>query len=260
MENAYSLYQILFPNGKRYFGITSNPRRRWNEHKRAAERQNQRPVYRAIRKYHPENIVFSILAVGQEGYIAELEIKAIATFDAQKNGYNVSLGGELSPMLTEVTRKKQSATLTGFKHTDEARENMRLSQIGRKHSAETKAKIGAIHKGKKISADQVKAMIDGRKPITEETRAKLSKARKGTIFTVEHREKISASNRATMSTPEYKAKRSAASKAMQTPEMKVKKSAAVRAAFQRPEVRARHAAAMAARNISRLQSTANRSK
>jgi len=85
----------------------------------------------------------------------------------------------------------------------ETREKMSLSQVGRKHSDETKEKIGKSNKGKrkgmKASEETKKKMSIVRKgknkqPCSEEAKKKISIANSGRIPSIETRRKISMAN------------------------------------------------------------------
>jgi len=103
---------LNFPNGKVYVGISYDAANRLKGHLRCAAKGSKLPVHCAIRKYGIEKITQKILCIGTRGYIAELEIKLIKKLSSQDhaNGYNLSLGGDLSPMKSDVVRKKVSAT------------------------------------------------------------------------------------------------------------------------------------------------------
>jgi predicted GIY-YIG superfamily endonuclease len=60
------VYQLLFPNHKKYIGITYNLNSRFSDHKKA---NGDTPLYRAIRKYG-DSVVFSIVAICQTRYEA----------------------------------------------------------------------------------------------------------------------------------------------------------------------------------------------
>jgi hypothetical protein len=109
----YYLYVILFPNGKRYFGITYDPRVRYLEHLKCARGiRSKAPVHEAIRKYGVAGALFKVLVTGRKDYISQLEVLAIAEFDslAGRNGYNISPGGDISPMTLADSIAKLSAT------------------------------------------------------------------------------------------------------------------------------------------------------
>ena len=130
--------------------------------------------------------------------------------------------------ISDATRAKLSAALTGKKHTPETR--AKQSVISQNMSAEHRAKIGAASKGRilttehrakistgmtgyvksethranlseslrgrKLSAEHCEKNRIGHtgKKHSEETKAKMSKARKGRVLTEAHKAKIGAAN------------------------------------------------------------------
>lgn len=95
------IYKCLFPNGKVYIGQTSRKiDKRIKEHLRCVEMVNKtsynQPLYRAIRKYGTENIVWeSIEKCSNSIELNEREkywIKYYNSFGC--NGYNLTDGGE----------------------------------------------------------------------------------------------------------------------------------------------------------------------
>ena len=89
------LYQLLFPNGKRYIGITSKTaQERFNAH--CSQSQNKNPCQHAIHKYGKENVVLTVLAtVDSWELLCLAEIEAIEKYQTfGKKGYNLTHGGE----------------------------------------------------------------------------------------------------------------------------------------------------------------------
>lgn len=98
------LYSLNFSNGKRYIGVSKNPQRRFQNHRRHAAQYYNLPVHNAIRKHGSPEL--QILCIGSVEYITELETKAIEAYQTQDRrfGYNVSPGGGFikeSPPLKE---------------------------------------------------------------------------------------------------------------------------------------------------------------
>jgi group I intron endonuclease len=92
------LYVFTFPNEKQYFGHARDVKRRWVEHKKAAKRNRQTPIYRAIRKYGWGAIKKQVVVVGPEDYIVGMEATAIEKFNTLvPQGYNLSPGGFSAP-------------------------------------------------------------------------------------------------------------------------------------------------------------------
>lgn len=135
------LYKVTSPSGKSYVGITSlDTDRRWKKHVSTAlgpdpEGRGCPALNRAIQKYGPQSFQVKALVIAEWDYLAELEPKAIAAYGTKApNGYNLSDGGDGVPgvVLTEKTKHRMS----------EAAKK-------RRHSAETKKKIGDASRGKK---------------------------------------------------------------------------------------------------------------
>ena len=143
----YYLYRLDFENEKIYFGITKNPERRYREHI-ASSRLTKCPqvVHRAIKKCL-EKVKMTVLVIGSKDYIRELEKKVIAEFNARdpKVGYNIAMGGEISPVAgvghTAASRAKMSKSQKRRIHSPEEVAKMRSSLMGRVFSPEHKQKL-----------------------------------------------------------------------------------------------------------------------
>lgn len=99
-NKKFCVYEHLFPNGKRYIGITSKkPTARW-ENGSGYDKNHQSVMYNAIQKYGWDNIQHNILydnLTEQEAKQKEKElIQYYHTFIRDPNcmGYNMTLGGE----------------------------------------------------------------------------------------------------------------------------------------------------------------------
>lgn len=93
-SRSYIVYEHLFPNGKRYIGITqNNPQYRWG--KNGNGYKNQKKIWYAIKKYGWENIEHNIIAFGlTEKEAQKIERSEIQKYDTIRNGYNQSIGGD----------------------------------------------------------------------------------------------------------------------------------------------------------------------
>ena len=89
---SYCVYEHVFPNGKRYIGISSDAEKRWRNGKGY---ETQPKVARAINKYGWDNIEHNIVVDNVTKEQAEtLERYLIAELHTVDNGYNVAIGGE----------------------------------------------------------------------------------------------------------------------------------------------------------------------
>lgn len=91
-DKKYTLYEHIFPNGKRYIGVTSqNIKARW---KNGFGYETQSKMMCAIQEFGWDNIEHIIL---QENLTKEeahrLERKRIIEFNSIENGYNTLVGG-----------------------------------------------------------------------------------------------------------------------------------------------------------------------
>lgn len=91
-DTNYTVYDLKFPNGKHYVGLTKQkPIRRWGCN---GSGYKQQPVYKYIKQYGWDNIEHNILASGlsmEEG--RQMEKDYIWRFNSIENGYNSADGG-----------------------------------------------------------------------------------------------------------------------------------------------------------------------
>lgn len=172
MDN-YTVYKQISPSGKLYVGITKQDvKKRWANGK---EYRNCTYFYNAIQKYGWDNFEHIILYTQLSREKAcEIEKELIEELDLlnPKKGYSLKTGGRYG-ILTEKSKNKISQSLignnrrTGIPHTqetiehfkairagkkthdwtDESREKMRQSRLGKKASQETKILLSEIRKG-----------------------------------------------------------------------------------------------------------------
>ena len=168
------VYQLAFPNGKSYIGMTvSDPRKRIWEHNYNAKIGSLLPVAQAIRKFGREAVQFKVLVIAKgRDYLAQLERNAIRVFGTRKpNGYNLTDGGDGAPIgntynlgkkWTAEARLRASINRKGKPTSPEGRANIARALIGNKylvgnkHSEETKAKMSASHMGRVFSPEHLK--------------------------------------------------------------------------------------------------------
>ena len=140
------LYQISFPNGKSYIGVTSETATaRFAEHAYNSKRRDRgRAIERAIRKYGVNAATVKTLVIGAWEYLIGLEKAVILAFGTfGRGGYNMTAGGEGA---------------LGYKHTSASLIKMGLVHKGKahhtsNHTHEAKLKMSLAHNGKKLSAE-----------------------------------------------------------------------------------------------------------
>lgn len=184
-----SLYEMRFPNGKRYIGISVNPRHRLRQHRHLAKTGSRFFVHRAIRKYGEEKVKFRVLCIGGLEFISELEVRAIRHMKTndRRFGYNQTAGGE-GVELTIEARAILSAKVRRAWASPELREAQSKRFRGRTITPEQRARISASLKGHpgygkgQKRSPEVCAKISASKighTVSVETRAKLSAAFRG---------------------------------------------------------------------------------
>lgn len=120
-NKKWCVYEHLFPNGKRYIGITSKrPKARWDKGRGYKSRNS--PVYNAILKYGWDNIEHIILfenLTQDQAFEKEKELiakyKTNITRYGEDYGYNLTDGGEgtLGHKVSEKSKEKSKNRLLG---------------------------------------------------------------------------------------------------------------------------------------------------
>lgn len=98
MIGIYKIENMV--NNKVYIGCSNDIERRWNDHRTRAfsegDREYNKTLYRAFRKYGLDNFKFSIICECSKEDIKEKEIAFIELYDSYNNGYNETIGGDIS--------------------------------------------------------------------------------------------------------------------------------------------------------------------
>ena len=164
MDKPYVVYCHLFPNGKRYIGITKvKPyTRRWRN---GSSYKKQPKMYNAIKKYEWCNVEHLILFEKLDKTDAESkEIELIKKYNSIKNGYNQTAGGKGTngmPCSDETKKKiglKNKGNKPSQKQIDMARERLKGKPSWNKgipHSEEHREKCAKKNKkrcNKKIAS------------------------------------------------------------------------------------------------------------
>lgn len=222
-EKNYILYLHISPSGKKYFGITGEkkPEYRWKNGNGYKDNQH---FWKAIQKYGWNNIEHIILAndlTKEDACLFEQILIALYDTTNHNNGYNNSSGGEHGRH-SEETKQKISKARKG-KYVGENN-----SFYGRTHSEETKRKLSEARKGKTLSEETKQKIREHHwdnsgennpnygkcgelsprygKIHSEETKEKISKARKGKTHSEETKEKIRKASEGRIHSEEAKEK------------------------------------------------------
>ena len=138
------IYKYTSPSGRAYIGQTTNEAHRRSTWFCLKQHYAGEAIDNAREKYGPENFKYEVLYKKEYSNIKEAandldkwECYYIGYYDTYHNGYNLTLGGDL--------------TNRGVVRTEEWREKQRQAQLGHITSEETKKKLSNSLKGKKHS-------------------------------------------------------------------------------------------------------------
>jgi len=193
------IYQIELGNGHFYIGSAVNLETRERQHRIDLKNQSHcnKVAQRCWNKYGL--FKFSVLEeCEKDALIAREQFYLDQHFSSAKN-VNIApvAGSSLGIIRSLETRVKIGAWQKGRKLPLETRAKMSASAKGKKRSAEHRANLSASLKGRITSA---------------ETRAKLSENAKGKTHSLATREKMSAANKGKTLSAEHRAKIAAAAK------------------------------------------------
>lgn len=148
-------------------------------------------IKRAIKKYGKENFIKEILC--ECDTLDDLNNKEKFFIEKYRStdkeiGYNISVGGTDGTMLNR-------------RHTNETKEKMRTSSLGKKKSKEHCKNIGLSKKGRFVSDEERKRRSENcplkgvkKGPLSNEIKEKISKSKKGKNPSNETKEKMSKSH------------------------------------------------------------------
>jgi len=208
ISGIYKIQSICKPD-RCYIGSAINIHLRWRLHTNQLKTNKHHSVklQRHFNKYGLSDLIFSIVYECEKDRLISIEQYYI---DSHKCYFNCSptagstLGTKRTPEQmvylrgwkhTEEAKRKMSISQKGKKRSPEAIEKVRLSHIGKHLSEETKRKISESHKGIKngpIAIEKIRQANIGRKnPHTEEWNKKIAESNKGKKRSEETRRKQS---------------------------------------------------------------------
>jgi group I intron endonuclease len=232
VECIYCFYNPA--TGKSYIGMTTNePQRHFAHYRKFLQGARTSKLYNSMRKHGWDAFEYRILAVKPEGasdqWLVNAERLAIVMYGSHRNGYNMTPGGEESPMKDPEVAKKSGLANRGRRMPDDLREKLRKRNTGRRATPEQRQRMSLARKGKKQSPEHaakrglaIRGPKNGMygKDFSEEHRQKISAGLKGAAngmhgrtHSEEARRKMSARRRGRKLSPEHCAALSAAQKA-----------------------------------------------
>ena len=198
-------------NGKVYIGQSINIQHRWSEHVKALENNSHINKYlqKSWNKYGQDNFEFFILEECARDILTEWEqywidyyggINSQNTYNCRDAGGNGKLSDEIRQKISKLQkgkpkkpgrkvsdwgRKVLSESHKGIYPSKETRQKMSLAQRNRKHTEETKRKIGETNRQKYIDNPELREEVAKRmrgRTVSEETRYKLGSANRGKSY------------------------------------------------------------------------------
>ena len=126
-------------NGKKYIGFAVDLKKRKREHLcEAITRKSRYVFHRAVRKYGPENFVWSVLMESKDGRFLlkdreEFFIRKLRTHYLYGNGYNMTYGGQgrMGVKFTNAQKEKMRESHLGYKMPMSQREAISRAHLGR---------------------------------------------------------------------------------------------------------------------------------
>jgi hypothetical protein len=136
-------------NHKKYVGQSVDIQARFRKHKSYLKNNSHNNVHlqASWNLYGEDNFKFYVLEECLESQLDDKEIYYILELmaDNEQFGYNVEPGGSKNKHMSETTKIKISAALTGRKLSQEQVEKIASAHRGMKRSKETKAKMSDNH-------------------------------------------------------------------------------------------------------------------
>lgn len=197
-------------NSKIYIGQTSGTiEKRFKEHIKQSKYNDTFHLYRAMRKYGIENFEIEEIEECEDSLLSQKEKYYIKYFDSYKNGYNMTIGGdgvvkydyrEIADKYLELKCEKY---VTDFFNCSPSV----VQKACQKYNIEIKKGLSETYWNSEKGIERKKQISqwakeqNANKVISEESRQKMSKARKGRFkgkdnpmygksFTEEHKQKL----------------------------------------------------------------------
>lgn len=184
MAHVSGIYMIRNTvSGRIYVGSSYRIRQRWGAHRHELRtgKHHSLSLQRSWNKHGERVFTFSILEVvnrAQDLFIREQFWIDLLDASSSTRGFNVhpKAGGPRGHKLSSEIRARQSVMRLGRKlppFSEAHREALRQSKLGTKASLETRIKMSALRKGKKLNVDR---RGQKRGPFSRDHRAAIARA------------------------------------------------------------------------------------
>jgi group I intron endonuclease len=185
LEKIGCIYLIRnLVNGKLYVGQSKydTPDKRWQMHLKSAKNGSPYAVHNAIRKYGEENFSIEVVRTCKHSLLGPME-----EYYAEQYGSYI---WDPTPGYNMVWCGKHFRL--GITHNEETRKKLRLVNLGRKQSDETKAKRSAAITGQTRSQEACNNISAAKRlnPISPEGLAKLKEHNTGKKMSLEARQNM----------------------------------------------------------------------
>ena len=200
-------------NQKKYIGQTCRGLKIRMQCHKAQIKIHNNAFHNALRKHGWDNFEWSVLkeslTLDEANYWEEKLIKEHNTCcqDKGHHGYNIKRGGD-NYEVGEETKHKIGAFHKGKKLSEEHKQQIGAFHKGKKRSEETKQKISRAHKGKIFSEETRKKISlahKGRKH-SEEAKQNMSLAHKGKKLSEERKNNMSITSKKLWQSSEFRNK------------------------------------------------------
>jgi group I intron endonuclease len=200
-------------SGKAYIGVTyKTAEQRWKEHVGAALWEKSRRAFMcAIRKYGEwQFFVETIFVAFGRDAGNEMERVFIAEHGTMSpHGYNLSTGGEgtVGRCLSDEARANMSAARTGLKFSEKARASLSALRAGKPWTARKRAGITSVMKTDEYRSKMRAATAHVVHPkLSDDGKAKVSRANKQKWATPGYRERMIAARNASPKVQAFRAR------------------------------------------------------
>lgn len=213
MGKIIGIYKITSPIGRVYIGQSVDIERRWKRYRRY-DSEKQTRLHRSLLKHGVESHIFEILETCEKEELNDKEIYYINFFNSFNNEMGLNLnGGGGNYKISDETKERMRISRIGRKLSESHKRRITEKLIGRECSESTRNKIGDSNRGRVFTDEHKEKLRNaklGRKLSDEhiekiklanagfrhsdETKLKISLAHTGKILSKEHREKLSKSH------------------------------------------------------------------
>jgi group I intron endonuclease len=192
-QQIKGIYKITNPKGKVYIGQSIDLKQRF-AHYKMINCKGQKKLYSSLVKYGYENHIIEIITKGDynRDILNELEKHYIQIYNSFRNGLNLSIGGN---SLGSGENHPCYGEKLSNQHKDKISFGLLNSnRIYKPHTEESKIRMSNAKKGKAISKETIDKIKIALNNLPFEQKERLKKLKQNRIIKQETRDKISKAN------------------------------------------------------------------